>query len=129
MHFQTDEQLNEYLTATFDTEGQDIIIMDGYPQAVIAIVDDPHTGTVRLVYSVEGILECLINQGMSYADAVEYYDYNIERGLTYLNQAGPLLQYQGLPQNPVKPKETPSKTPCKSKTKSSTVRSKPKGRS
>lgn len=119
MYFQTDEQLNDYLTAIFDTEGSDIIIMDGYPQAVVNIVDDPHTGTVRLVYSVEGILECLINQGMSYSDAVDYYDYNIERGLTYLNKAGPLLQYQSLPQNPVKAKETPLKTPCKSKTKSS----------
>ena len=125
MHFQTDQELNDYLTATFDTEGSEIIIMDGYPQAVIAIVDDPHTGTVRLVYSVEGILECLINQGMSYLEAVEYYDYNIERGLCYLNKAGPLLQYQGLPQTPVKAKETPSKTPCKTKTKSS----KSKGRS
>lgn len=56
---------------------EEILKADGLDNAVIGI--DPKS--LRLIYSVEKILEILVTEEeMSYEDALEHYHYNIEGG-------------------------------------------------
>lgn len=98
MYFKTDQELDEFLQDKgYAGEDMDpVVIIDGYPQAVVDIVQDPQTGGYRLVYDVQTILDALMEHGMSYMDAVEYFDYNIERGASYLSDVGPLFRYINL---------------------------------
>ena len=121
MYFKTDQELDEFLQDQgYAGEDMDpVVIIDGYAKAVVDIVQDPQTGGYRLVYKVETILSELMDHGMSYPDAVEYFEYNIERGVSYLSEVGPLFSYIDLSnrfaiKEEVKPKKT-RKSPKKAK--------------
>lgn len=49
------------------------LIADGFDLAVIGV--DTRDG--RFVYSVSKCIEILINGGMGYEEAIEYFDYNV----------------------------------------------------
>lgn len=56
---------------------EEILKADGLDDAVIGI----ETRSMRLIYSVDKILEILVTQDeMTYEDALEHYHYNIEGG-------------------------------------------------
>ena len=56
-----------------------MIKADGFDQAIIGFTDSwsgdsrPH----RLIYSGERILEILMRDGMSYQDAIEFFEFNV----------------------------------------------------
>ena len=50
-----------------------ILTADGFDEAIIGYV----TGEERIIYSVPKCIDVLIEQGMSYEDAKEYFDYNV----------------------------------------------------
>ena len=53
------------------------LICDGFDGAIIGMAERINLGPV-VAYSVEKILDILINRdGMTYEEAIEYYDYNI----------------------------------------------------
>jgi len=54
------------------------LLCDGFDEAIIGMAERPNLGPV-VAYSVEKIIEIMISRdGMSYEDALEYYNYNIQ---------------------------------------------------
>jgi hypothetical protein len=54
-------------------EGEEILIADGFDNAVIGIDES----SMRLIYSVEKCINILMEQGMDMTEAVEYFDFNV----------------------------------------------------
>ena len=59
---------------------------DGYDGAIEGVVWDGER--TRVVYRTESILEILMDQGMTYDEASEYFDFNVAR--TYVGVYTPL---------------------------------------
>lgn len=59
-----------------DTFAEGAIILEGFDEAIIGIVETMGSGP-RILYSVEKILEVLMKDDMTEEDAMEYYDFNI----------------------------------------------------
>jgi len=53
----------------------DIMFADGYDSAIEGVVWDGER--TRVVYRMESILEILMDQGMTYDEASEYFDFNV----------------------------------------------------
>ena len=55
----------------------DALLCDGFDDAIIGMAERINLGPV-VAYSVSKIVEIMVERdGMSYEDAIEYYDYNI----------------------------------------------------
>jgi len=55
----------------------DALICDGFDEAILGMAERPNLGPV-VAYSVEKMLNILITRdGMTYEEALEYYDFNI----------------------------------------------------
>lgn len=55
----------------------DAILCDGFDEAIIGIAERINLGPV-VAYSVEKIINILMTRdGMTYEEAIEFYDYNI----------------------------------------------------
>lgn len=53
------------------------LFCDGFDEAIIGIAERPNLGPV-VAYSVEKIIDIMMTKdGMTYEEALEYYDYNI----------------------------------------------------
>ena len=53
------------------------LMCDGFDEAIIGMAERPNLGPV-VAYSVEKMLNIMITRdGMTYEDALEYFDYNI----------------------------------------------------
>lgn len=68
---------------------EEIIVLDGFDEAILGITLDGDN--YRIVYSVSRILDILIERGLSFEEAVEFYDFNIE-GLNFGIQ-GPIYSH------------------------------------
>ena len=64
----------------------EVLFADGYDSAIEGVVWDGKR--TRVVYRTESILEILMDQGMSYDEASEYFDFNVAR--TYVGVYTPL---------------------------------------
>ena len=53
----------------------EILFADGYDSAIEGVVWDGER--TRVVYRMESILSILMDQGMSYDEASEYFDFNV----------------------------------------------------
>ena len=53
----------------------DILFADGYDKAIAGVVWDGER--TRVVYTTEKILAMLMEQGMSYDEASEFFDFNV----------------------------------------------------
>lgn len=53
---------------------QPLVFADGFDDCVIGVTDD--FGTIRVVYSVDKMIESLMSEGDSYAEAREYLEFN-----------------------------------------------------
>jgi hypothetical protein len=60
---------------------------DGFDDAILGV----ETGSMRLIYSVTKCLEILIEEGMTYEDAIEHFDFNI--GCAYVGEKTPIWCY------------------------------------
>lgn len=61
------EQILEYY------EDDQILIADGFDEAVLGIEES----SMRLIYSASKMVDCLIADGMTQEDAIEYLSYNV----------------------------------------------------
>lgn len=61
------------------------LVLDGLNAAIIGV----EASTMRLIYSVSTIIECLMEQCMTDEEAIEYYDFNI--GCLYAGEKTPIL--------------------------------------
>ena len=64
----------------------EMLFADGYDSAIEGVVWDGER--TRVVYRMESILEILMDRGMSYDEASEYFDFNVAR--TYVGVYTPL---------------------------------------
>ena len=64
----------------------EILFADGFDGAIEGVVWDGER--TRVVYRMESILEILMDRGMSYDEASEYFDFNVAR--TYVGVYTPL---------------------------------------
>jgi hypothetical protein len=64
------------------------VILDGLDNAVIGVDQNAE----RLVYSINDIVDCFVEQGMEPDEAIEYYEYNTARAVPYIENA-PILIY------------------------------------
>jgi len=62
---------------------KDAILIDGHESAFIGYVRTEEG--LSAAYSYSKIVDKLMDDNMSYEEAVEFYDYNIERGIMYLS--------------------------------------------
>jgi len=67
---------------------QPFVILDGLDSAVIGMDQNGE----RLVYSINGIVDCFVEQGMEPDEAIEFYEYNTARAVPYIENA-PILVY------------------------------------
>jgi hypothetical protein len=67
---------------------QPFIILDGLDNAVIGVDQNAE----KLVYSINDIVDCFVEQGMEPDEAIEYYEYNTARAVPYIDNA-PILVY------------------------------------
>jgi len=63
----------------------EFLIAGGYDDAIIGLDD----ASGRLVYDVDKIIRILMEDGMSYDEAFEFYDYNILN--SYVGEKTPLF--------------------------------------
>lgn len=67
---------------------QPFVILDGLDKAVIGVDQNAE----RLVYSINDIVDCFVEQGMEVDEAIEFYEYNTARAVPYIENA-PILVY------------------------------------
>lgn len=67
---------------------QEFIVLDGLDNAVIGVDQNAE----RLVYSINAIVDCFVEEGMEPDEAIEYYEYNTARAVPYIENA-PILIY------------------------------------
>jgi hypothetical protein len=66
-------------------EQQETILIDGHESAFVGYT---HTADgLSAVYSFDKIIDGLMEDGMTYEDADEFFCYNIERGIDYVTGA------------------------------------------
>lgn len=58
-----------------------------YKDAIVGITYDGN----HVIYSVEKLVECLVNEGMSYVEAADWISYNTARSLLYMGEYAPIL--------------------------------------
>jgi hypothetical protein len=63
-----------------------VVLLDGLDGAVVGVVDG-----CRLVYDRTRCLALLVDQGMGWDEAVEWYEFNTVRTVQHLGDRGPLL--------------------------------------
>ena len=61
----------------YSDDEPDILFADGYDGAIEGVVWDGER--TRVVYRMESVLEILMDQGMTYDEASEYFDFNVAR--------------------------------------------------
>ena len=58
-----------------------------YKDAIVGITYDGN----HIVYSVEKFETCLVNEGMTHEDALDWISYNTARSLPYMGEYAPIL--------------------------------------
>ena len=61
-----------------ESNGEGALALAGLNDACIGVFHDVKNDCYRLVYSVERIIEVLMEGGLSHEEAVEHYSYNVE---------------------------------------------------
>lgn len=61
------------------------LVADGFDECIIGVEEN----TMRLVYSYQKCLEKLIDDGMSFEDAIEFYEFNVKGA--YIGEKTPIF--------------------------------------
>ena len=77
------KDINNFIKDHQNDEDKDSILIDGHESAFIGYVRTEEG--LSAAYSYSKIIDKLMDDNMSYEEAVEFYDYNIERGIMYLS--------------------------------------------
>ena len=59
----------------YSDDEPEMLFADGYDSAIVGVVWDGER--TRVVYTTEKILAILMEQGMTYDEASEYFDFNV----------------------------------------------------
>jgi hypothetical protein len=63
---------------------QEFLKADGFDYAIIGVEES----SSRLIYSIKMIIEILVNDGMNYDDAMEYFNFNVSG--SYMGEKTPI---------------------------------------
>ena len=74
----------EYLSENYP----DSIILDSMDDAIIGIDVDGH-----VVYSYDKCVDCMVKEGMTDEEAMEWVDYNTIRAIPYMGDKHPIIMY------------------------------------
>lgn len=64
------------------------LFADGFDCSIVGLVEDFNAKIVRVCYSKSKMMNCLINAGMTYEEAIEYLDYNVWN--SYVGEGTPI---------------------------------------
>lgn len=67
---------------------ESFVTIDGFDNAIIGV--DTDSTPMRLVYNVPDMIDCLMKQGMTLDEAIDFFEYNTRRSLPYVKNA-PIL--------------------------------------
>ena len=59
----------------YSDDEPEMLFADGYDKAIAGVIWDGER--TRVVYRTESILEILMDQGMTYDEAAEFFDFNV----------------------------------------------------
>lgn len=77
----TTEKIHEYIASAYPES----YILDGLDNAIVGI-----STTGNIIYSVDKIIDIFVNRDhMTHEEAGEYFDYNVERVILYMNDGIP----------------------------------------
>lgn len=79
--------VKQYLDENYPEE--DLIIIDGFDEAFVGVGYQFHKAVT--CYDKDTIIEMLIRDGMTFEDALEYFEFNIVRGTAYLGEHAPII--------------------------------------
>ncbi len=79
-----EEKLLEY-----DLEDAVYLTDEYYNDAAVGYSDDG-----RVIYDYNLLVDCLMKEGMSDIDAIEWVEYNIIRGIPYYGEKAPIIMYK-----------------------------------
>lgn len=70
-------------------EGSILLENPSYRNAVVGVSEDG-----RVIYSARIILQdMMLDEGMTYEEAVDHFSYNLLRSLTYMGEKAPIIQH------------------------------------
>lgn len=57
-------------------DGSEALRMDGYDHCIVGVARQGGTDSLLLLYDVSKVLEALMRDGMSYSEALEFFEFN-----------------------------------------------------
>ena len=73
-----------------DASYEDSIVFENpdYDEAIVGVDEDG-----RVVYDFNRMVECLVKDGMTCEEAIEFIEYNTIRALPYAGEGAPIIMY------------------------------------
>ena len=71
-------RITSYLEEFYNEELDNILLLDGFEPAFIGVVES-FGGKAKACYSAEKCIDVLVDDGMTYEEAVEYFSFNVEQ--------------------------------------------------
>jgi hypothetical protein len=79
--------VKKYLDENYSEE--ELRIIDGFDEAFVGVGYQFHKAVT--CYDKDKMIEILIREGMSFEEALEYFEFNIVRGIAYLGEQAPII--------------------------------------
>lgn len=70
-------------------EDAGFFVNPNYAEAIIGFSQDD-----QVVYSYDKMIDCLVKDGMTTEDAIEWLDYNTIRAIPYMGEKPPIIVYE-----------------------------------
>lgn len=70
-------------------ELDEVVLLDDLDEAILGLVQLQVNGPTVVAYSTQKILELLVQRGMEWDEAIEYFDFNIK--CLYVGPGSPVL--------------------------------------
>ena len=79
--------VKQYLDENYPEE--ELLIIDGFDEAFVGVGYQFHKAVT--CYDKDKIIELLIRDDMTFEEALEYFEFNIVRGIAYLGEQAPII--------------------------------------
>ena len=83
--------IRDQILEDFGEEAETMLFADGFDDAIVG-VGSAFGGDLCVIYDADAIVESLMKQGMDYAEALEFYDFNIAGA--YVGEQTPIFMHK-----------------------------------
>ena len=83
--------IRDQILEDFGEEAETMLFADGFDDAIVG-VGSAFGGDLCAIYDADAIVESLMKQGMDYAEAMEFYDFNIAGA--YVGEQTPIFMHK-----------------------------------